>query len=168
MGPKSQKHPQGKAEYADALARNFMAGQGIGIAIDGSITNSLGASIVRRSARADHVATATRERAKHRVKGQLARSRRLQFLAAVIDSYSAIGVELARIINAGYAAKVEAAPTDQEKWEIIAEKQRGMALLSMAVQRRNAAIILQSAYPLGGGYNSTAPKIEIDEDMLHD
>jgi hypothetical protein len=168
MGPKTKKYPQGKAEYADALARNFMAGQGIGIAIDGSITNSLSASVVRRSARADHAATALRERAKHREKEQLAKSRHLQFLAAAVDSFSAIGVEFAKVVNAGYAAKVESAQTDQEKWEIIAEKQRGMTLLSMAVQRRNAAVILQSAHPLGGGYASTALKTERDEDMLID
>jgi hypothetical protein len=96
---------------------------------------------------------------------QLAKSRQLQFLAAAVDSFSAIGVEFARVINAGYAAKVESAQTDQEKWEIIAEKQRGMVLLSMAVQRRNAAIILQSAYPLGGGYASTASRTERDGDM---
>jgi hypothetical protein len=163
-GKPTRKHLQGKHQWADGIMHNMRVGDGRSTGFDTAITNGIGASIVDSAARREHAATHNRERTKINEKEFACKHRNIRFLPVVLDSFSKLGERAADVIIKGYTAMLEATKTDQEKWEILNLKKRGLATLSVAVQRRNAAIIFHAADPISGGVTAIPPSFDGHDD----
>ena len=91
------------------------------------------------------------------------------FLTVAMDSNGALGAGALDTFMKGFAAKREHAMTDKEKWAIINEQQGLFASMCAIVHRRNYAILVAQASPIGGGFMPAAPDVsEVrDAEQMH-
>ena len=155
--------PNGKPQRIDGLAKNAMAGSGVGIGFDATVGSANLRTRLKKAADEGYTTTRQLEKVKTYLKGQPTKRQNLEFLAVALDSNSALGEQARDVVQAGYAARLALAKTDGERWAIALECQGLLAELSAAVQKGNAAIFFANARPVAGGFMHAAP-VPLDAD----
>ena len=150
-------HGQKLRQRIDAIATNWTAGGGRRLAMDATIGNGLLHSHLPKSATQYLAIHASMAKAKARHKAPPCADRNMDFMAITLDHFGAMGDDCAKLINDGFAAKLEAAKTDADKWATASEKATLMASLAVSVQKSTSAMVLESAHPIKGSGIPPAP-----------